>query len=38
MKGPGIVILGIGGTCDSFSLNVTVKGKTAVFHLAQFCS
>jgi hypothetical protein len=29
---------GTGGTCDSFSLNTNVLGKTAVLHLAHFCS
>jgi hypothetical protein len=29
---------GTGGTCDSFSLNVNILGKTAVLNLAHFCS
>jgi hypothetical protein len=29
--------LGTGGTCDCFSLNVNILGKTAVLHLALFC-
>jgi hypothetical protein len=29
---------GTGGACDSFSLNINVLGKTAVLHLAHFCS
>jgi hypothetical protein len=33
-----IVISGTGGTCDSFSLNVNILGKTAVLHLAHFWS
>jgi hypothetical protein len=30
--------LGTGGTCDSFSLNIIILGKTAMLHLAHFCS
>jgi hypothetical protein len=29
---------GTGETCDSFSLNINILGKTAVLHLAHFCS
>jgi hypothetical protein len=30
--------LGTGGTCDSFSLNINILGKTPMLHLAHFCS
>jgi hypothetical protein len=29
--------LGTEETCDHFSLNVSILGKTAVLHLAHFC-
>jgi hypothetical protein len=28
---------GTGGTCDCFSLNIHILGRTAVLHLAHFC-
>jgi hypothetical protein len=38
--GGGDIILGRVGTCDHFSLNVNILGKTAVLHFAltPFCS
>jgi hypothetical protein len=40
LRGGGMTLWspGIGGTCDSFSLNINIIGKTALLHLAHFCS